>query len=295
MITVKDIQKTETHPDACKDDLGRLRVGAAIGVGKDSKERVEHLAQADVDVVVIDTAHGHSKGVLDQLTYVKKHYPKLQVIAGNVATSDGAKALLDTGADGIKVGLGPGSICTTRVISGVGVPQITAVMDVAKVLKEGRVPLIADGGIRYSGDIAKALAAGADVVMVGGLFAGAEEAPGEIELYQGRSYKTYRGMGSLGAMAEAYGSSDRYFQEFNSDASKLVPEGIEGRVPYKGSAHIIIQQLMGGLRACMGYTGSGSISELHQKAQFIRISHAGILESHVHDVVITKEAPNYRR
>lgn len=295
MITVRDIQTEQHHPHACKDKAGRLRVGAALGIGKDSEERLAKLVAAEVDVVVVDTAHGHSKGVIQSLARVKKQYPKLQVIAGNIATADAAKALLDAGANGVKVGMGPGSICTTRVIAGVGVPQITAILEVAKALKGTPVSVIADGGIRYSGDIAKALAAGADVVMVGGLLAGCEEAPGEIELYQGRSYKIYRGMGSLDAMAQTYGSSERYFQEFYEEPQKLVPEGVEGRVPYKGSAHAVIYQLMGGLRACMGYTGSATIPELHKNAEFIRISAAGIAESHVHDVVITKEPPNYIR
>ncbi|MBI4356973.1 MAG: IMP dehydrogenase [Gammaproteobacteria bacterium] len=293
MITVRDIQTEQSSPQACRDERGRLRVGAALGVGKDMDERLLKLVQAEVDVVVIDTAHGHSKGVIEQVVRVKKQYPKLPVIAGNIATAEAAKALRAAGADGVKVGMGPGSICTTRVVAGVGVPQITAILDIAKALKGTDVSIIADGGIRYSGDIAKALAAGADVVMVGGLFAGCEEAPGETELFQGRSYKTYRGMGSLGAMAETYGSSERYFQEFYNEPSKLVPEGVEGRVPYKGSVHAVIYQLMGGLRACMGYTGSTTLYELHEKAEFIRVSHAGISESHVHDVMITKEAPNY--
>lgn len=295
MVTVKDIQKTRSHPSACKDDLGSLRVGAAIGVGKDADERLEQLVESGVDVVIVDTAHGHSKGVIDQVVRAKKHYKNLQIIAGNIATIEAAKALLKAGADAVKVGMGPGSICTTRMIAGIGVPQITAIMDVAKTLQNSDVPLIADGGIRYSGDIAKALAAGAHSVMVGGLLAGTEEAPGEIELYQGRSYKTYRGMGSMGAMAQQHGSSERYFQEYEHAAgNKLVPEGIEGRVPYKGSVHAIIHQMMGGLRACMGYTGSSTITELQNKAEFVRVTQSGMLESHVHDVVITKEAPNYR-
>ena len=291
LITVKDIQKSTEHPRACKDSLGRLRVGAAVGVGEGTEERVELLAEAGVDVVVVDTAHGHSQGVLDRVKWVKKHYPKLQVIGGNIATANAALALVDNGADGVKVGIGPGSICTTRIVAGVGVPQITAIDNVARALKDSGVPLIADGGVRYSGDISKAIAAGANAVMLGGLFAGTEEAPGEIELFQGRSYKSYRGMGSLGAMQQ--GSSDRYFQDAESGADKLVPEGVEGRVPYKGSVVAVIHQLMGGLRATMGYVGCGDIEQMRATAEFVEISHAGIRESHVHDVQITKEAPNY--
>ncbi|MEW5944067.1 MAG: IMP dehydrogenase [Pseudomonadota bacterium] len=291
LITVKDIQKSTEHPRACKDSLGRLRVGAAVGVGEGTEERVELLAEAGVDVVVVDTAHGHSQGVLDRVKWVKKHYPKLQVIGGNIATANAALALVDNGADGVKVGIGPGSICTTRIVAGVGVPQITAIDNVARALKDSGVPLIADGGVRYSGDISKAIAAGANAVMLGGLFAGTEEAPGEIELFQGRSYKSYRGMGSLGAMQQ--GSSDRYFQDAESGADKLVPEGVEGRVPYKGSVVAVIHQLMGGLRASMGYVGCGDIEQMRATAEFVEISHAGIRESHVHDVQITKEAPNY--
>ena len=291
MITVKDIQKSTDFPNACKDDLGRLRVGAAVGVGGGTDERVDALATAGVDVVVVDTAHGHSQGVIDRVRWVKQHYPDLQVIGGNIATAAAARALADAGADAVKVGIGPGSICTTRIISGIGVPQITAVANVAEELKNDGIPLIADGGIRYSGDMAKAIAAGAWSVMIGSMFAGTEEAPGEVELYQGRSYKAYRGMGSLGAMKE--GSSDRYFQE-GGEADKLVPEGIEGRVPYKGSMITILNQLMGGVRASMGYTGCANIEEMRTRPEFIRVTNAGMSESHVHDVSITKEAPNYR-
>jgi IMP dehydrogenase len=294
MITVKDIQKSSDYPLACKDKEGRLRVGAAVGTGPETEARVAALIESDVDVIVVDTAHGHSRGVLDRVAWIKKKYPKLQVIGGNIATADGAKALADAGADGVKVGIGPGSICTTRVVAGVGVPQIGAVMAAAEGLKNTKVPLISDGGIRYSGDVAKALAAGAHVVMIGSMFAGTEESPGEVELYQGRSYKSYRGMGSLGAMSQAQGSKDRYFQDTTTELDKLVPEGIEGRVPYKGSLGAIVTQLVGGLRACMGYTGCKSIDELRAKPRFVKITHAGIKESHVHDVSITKEAPNYR-
>ena len=293
LITVKDILKSSEHPIACKDNLGRLRVGAAVGVGEGTDERVEALIEAGVDVIVVDTAHGHSQGVLDRVRAIKRKYPATQVIAGNIATASGAKALVDNGADGVKVGIGPGSICTTRIIAGIGVPQITAVANVAKALARTDVPLIADGGIRYSGDIAKALAAGANCVMIGGLFAGTEESPGETELYQGRSYKAYRGMGSLGAMQQ--GSADRYFQDNDElDTEKLVPEGVEGRVPYKGGLVPLVQQLMGGLRASMGYLGCNTIDEVRTKAEFVEITSAGIRESHVHDVQITKEAPNYR-
>ena len=291
LITVKDIQKSKEHPLACKDDQGRLRVGAAVGVGEGTADRVAALAEAGVDVIVVDTAHGHSQGVLSRVAWVKQHFPQIQVIGGNIATADAAKALVDHGADGVKVGIGPGSICTTRIVAGVGVPQITAISNIAKALEGTGVPLIADGGIRFSGDIAKAIAAGANAVMLGGLFAGTEEAPCEIELFQGRSYKTYRGMGSLDAMQ--MGSSDRYFQESADSADKLVPEGVEGRVPYKGSVFAVIHQLMGGLRASMGYVGCASIDEMRTKAQFVEITAAGIRESHVHDVQITKEAPNY--
>jgi IMP dehydrogenase len=291
LITVKDILKSSEHPSACKDQQGRLRVGAAVGVGEGTEERVDRLVEAGVDVLVVDTAHGHSQGVLDRVEWVKKRYPQMQVIGGNIATKDGARALVDHGADGVKVGIGPGSICTTRIVAGVGVPQISAIQNVAAALQGTGVPCIADGGIRYSGDVAKAIAAGASSVMLGSLFAGTEEAPGEIELYQGRSYKTYRGMGSLGAMQK--GSSDRYFQDSEMNADKLVPEGVEGRLPYKGPVVGIIHQLMGGLRASMGYTGCRSVEELCSRAEFVEITAAGIRESHVHDVQITKEAPNY--
>ena len=293
LITVKDILKATEHPLACKDSEGQLRVGAAVGVGPDNDERIELLVRAGVDVIVVDTAHGHSQGVLDRVKWVKKHYPHVQVIGGNIATGDAAKALADHGADGVKVGIGPGSICTTRIVAGVGVPQITAIVNVALALKGTGIPLIADGGVRYSGDVAKALAAGANSVMMGGMFAGTEEAPGEVFLYQGRSYKSYRGMGSLGAMAD--GSADRYFQGDISaaNAEKLVPEGIEGQVPYKGSVLTILHQLTGGIRSSMGYLGCSTIDELHEKANFVEITSAGVRESHVHDVKITKEAPNY--
>ncbi len=291
LITVKDIIKTSEHPNACKDDLGRLRVGAAIGVGDGSDERAEALAEAGVDVIIVDTAHGHSQSVLERVQWVKKHFPHIQVIGGNIATAAAAKALVDHGADGVKVGIGPGSICTTRIVAGVGVPQITAIQNVATALSGTGVPMIADGGIRYSGDIAKAIAAGANSVMLGGLFAGTEESPGDIELFQGRSYKTYRGMGSLSAMQQ--GSSDRYFQQAERDAEKLVPEGVEGRVPFKGSVTAVIHQLIGGVRSGMGYLGCGTIDEMHTKADFVEITSAGIRESHVHNVQITKEAPNY--
>ncbi len=293
MITVKDIQKAKDNPHACKDEQERLRVGAAVGTGAETEERVRALVEAGVDVIIVDTAHGHSQGVLDRVRWVKQNFPKLQVIGGNIATAAAAKALVEAGADGVKVGIGPGSICTTRIVAGVGVPQITAVSNVAAALKGTGVPLIADGGIRYSGDVAKALAAGAHAVMLGGLFAGTEEAPGEVELFQGRSYKSYRGMGSLGAMSQQQGSSDRYFQEATDLVEKLVPEGIEGRVPYKGSVLAIIHQLLGGIRSSMGYTGNPTIDELHDKSQFVRVTSAGMRESHVHDVTITKEAPNY--
>jgi IMP dehydrogenase len=291
LITVKDIQKSTEHPLACKDSQGRLRVGAAVGVGEGTEERVTLLAEAGVDVIVVDTAHGHSQGVLSRVKWVKDNFPQIQVIGGNIAAASAALALADHGADAVKVGIGPGSICTTRIVAGVGVPQITAIANVVQALKGSGVPVIADGGIRYSGDVAKALAAGADCVMLGGMFAGTEEAPGEIELFQGRSYKSYRGMGSLGAMQQ--GSKDRYFQEAEANADKLVPEGIEGRVPYKGSVLSVIHQLIGGVRSSMGYLGCSSIAEVHAKAEFVEISSAGIRESHVHDVQITKEAPNY--
>lgn len=293
LITVKDMQKASEYPNACKDDQGRLRVGAAVGTGEGTEERVAALVEAGVDVVVVDTAHGHSQGVLDRVAWVKKNFPGLQVIGGNIATAEAAKALLDAGADGVKVGIGPGSICTTRIVAGVGVPQITAIANVAKALEGTGVPLIADGGVRYSGDIAKALVAGAYSVMIGSMFAGTEEAPGEVELFQGRSYKSYRGMGSLGAMGGDQGSSDRYFQE-DSQADKLVPEGIEGRVPFKGALAPVVHQLLGGIRSSMGYTGCANIDEMRTKPQFVRVTSAGMRESHVHDVTITKEAPNYR-
>jgi len=293
MITVKDIQKASDKPNACKDELGRLRVGAAVGVGAGTDERVDALVEAGVDVVVVDTAHGHSEGVLERVRWVKKHYPELQVIGGNIATAAAARALVDAGADCVKVGIGPGSICTTRIVAGVGVPQVSAVANVAHELKSSGIPVIADGGIRYSGDMAKAVVAGAYSIMIGSMFAGVEEAPGEVELFQGRSYKSYRGMGSLGAMGSQQGSSDRYFQE-GSDSDKLVPEGIEGRVPYKGPLQPVIHQLMGGLRSSMGYTGCATIEEMRTKPEFIRVTTAGMAESHVHDVTITKEAPNYR-
>ena len=292
LITVKDIQKSSDHPNASKDKDERLRVGAAVGVGDDTDERVDLLVAAGVDVIVVDTAHGHSQGVLDRIKWIKKHFPKTEVIGGNIATADAAKALMDHGANGVKVGIGPGSICTTRIVAGVGVPQITAIVNVTEVLRKHGIPFIADGGIRYSGDIAKAIAAGASSVMLGGMFAGTEEAPGDVELFQGRSYKSYRGMGSIGAMQK--GSSDRYFQDSENEAENLVPEGIEGRVPYKGSVIDVIHQLMGGLRASMGYVGAKSIKDMHKKASFVHITNAGIRESHVHDVQITKEAPNYR-
>ena len=291
LMTVKDILKSTEYPNACKDAYGHLRVGAAIGVGEGTEERATLLAEAGVDVLVVDTAHGHSEGVLKRVQWVKKNFPNVEVIGGNIATASAARALVDHGADGVKVGIGPGSICTTRIVAGVGVPQISAVDNVAKELAKDNVPLIADGGIRYSGDISKAIAAGANSVMLGGLFAGTEEAPGETVLYQGRSYKSYRGMGSLGAMQK--GSSDRYFQDNESNVEKLVPEGIEGRVPYKGLVTAVIHQLMGGLRSSMGYVGCRTIDEMRAKAEFVEITSAGIRESHVHDVQITKEAPNY--
>jgi IMP dehydrogenase len=292
LITVKDILKSTEHPNACKDSLGSLRVGAAIGVGEGTEERAEALIEAGVDVIVVDTAHGHSKNVLSRVAWVKRKFPKTQVIGGNIATAAAAKALVDHGADGVKVGIGPGSICTTRIVAGIGVPQISAIANVLKGLAKTDVPLIADGGIRYSGDIAKAIAAGAHAVMIGGLFAGTEESPGEIELFQGRSYKTYRGMGSLSAMQQ--GSADRYFQEDEPDTDKLVPEGVEGRVPYKGQLAPLVQQLMGGLQSSMGYLGCSDIEEVRAKAEFVEITTAGMRESHVHDVQIVKEAPNYR-
>lgn len=294
LVTVKDIQKSQDFPNACKDEYGQLRVGAAVGTGAGTEERVEALVKAGVDVIVVDTAHGHSKGVIDRVRWVKDNYPQVQVIGGNIATEEAAIALADAGADAVKVGIGPGSICTTRIIAGIGVPQISAVANVSAALKDRGVPVIADGGIRFSGDIAKAIAAGANSIMIGSLLAGTDEAPGEIELYQGRSYKAYRGMGSLGAMGQSQGSSDRYFQDIKSGVDKLVPEGIEGRVACKGPMTAIIHQLMGGLRSSMGYTGSKDIETMRTVPQFTRITSAGMKESHVHDVTITKEAPNYR-
>jgi IMP dehydrogenase len=294
MITVKDFQKATEFPRAAKDERGALRVGAAVGTGADTLRRVEALREAGVDVIVVDTAHGHSAGVLQMVRKIKSTWPDQQVIGGNIVTAEAARALVEAGADGVKVGIGPGSICTTRIVAGVGVPQITAVANVAEALKGTGVPLIADGGIRFSGDIAKAIVAGANCVMMGGLFAGTEESPGEVELYQGASYKSYRGMGSLGAMAQTHGSKDRYFQDATAELEKLVPEGVEGRVPYKGSMVTILHQLAGGLRAAMGYTGSRTIEEMRTRPQFVRITNAGVRESHVHDVTITKEAPNYR-
>jgi IMP dehydrogenase len=293
MITAKDFQKATDYPNACKDDRGALRVGAAVGTGRETDERVAKLVEAGIDVIVVDTAHGHTRGVIDRVGRIKREYPNVQLIAGNIATGEAAKALVKAGADAVKVGIGPGTICTTRVVTGVGIPQITAVAEVAAALEGTDVPLISDGGIRYSGDIAKAIAAGAYTTMIGSLFAGTEESPGDVELYQGRSYKAYRGMGSLGAMAQAHGSSDRYFQDTTEELSKLVPEGIEGRVPYKGPLVAILQQLVGGLRAAMGYTGCASIDEMRKRVAFVKITSAGIRESHVHDVTITKEAPNY--
>ena len=293
LITVKDIQKSDEYPNACKDDDEQLRVGGAVGVGEAAYERVDLLIEAGVDVIVIDTAHGHSAGVIEAVRWLKKNYSDTQVIAGNVATGDGAIALAEAGVDGVKVGIGPGSICTTRIVTGIGVPQITAVANVTEALKKSNIPVISDGGIRYSGDIAKVLATGANSVMIGSLFAGTEEAPGEVELFQGRSYKSYRGMGSMGAMTQRYSSSDRYFQE-TSEIEKLVPEGIEGRVPYKGPMSAIIHQMLGGIRAAMGYTGCGDMSEFRTKPEFLRVTAAGMRESHAHDVQITKEAPNYR-
>ncbi len=291
IVTAKDIQKAHQHPNAGKDEQGRLLVGAAVGVGINNYERTELLIQAGVDLIVVDTAHGHTKGVIDQVKWLKQKYSNIQIIAGNIATADAALALRDAGADAVKVGIGPGSICTTRIIAGVGVPQITAIVNVANALKGNNIGIIADGGIRYSGDVAKAIAAGATCVMMGGIFAGTEEAPGEVFLYQGRSYKSYRGMGSVGAMKD--GSADRYFQDYNSNADKLVPEGIEGMVPYKGSVVNILRQICGGLKASMGYCGCENIEQWHQNAEFVKITNAGMRESHVHDVQITKEAPNY--
>ncbi|MEG1234334.1 MAG: IMP dehydrogenase, partial [Acinetobacter sp.] len=293
LITVTDFRKAESYPNSCKDDLGRLRVGAAVGTGIETPARVEALVEAGVDAIVVDTAHGHSAGVIERVRWVKANYPQVQVIGGNIATGDAALALLDAGADAVKVGIGPGSICTTRIVAGIGMPQMSAIDSVANALKE-QIPLIADGGIRFSGDMAKALGAGASTIMVGSMLAGTEEAPGEVEFFQGRYYKAYRGMGSLGAMAGATGSADRYFQDSKAGQEKLVPEGIEGRVPYKGPMGNIVHQMMGGLRSSMGYTGSATIEDLRQNAKFVKITAAGMQESHVHDVTITKEAPNYR-
>lgn len=295
MITVKDINKAQTYPNACKDSLGQLLVGASVGTSADTDDRVAALITAGVDVLVVDTAHGHSKNVLDRVRKIKQDYPDIQVIGGNIATGDAALALVEAGADGVKVGIGPGSICTTRIVTGIGVPQISAIGNVAEALKGTGVPLIADGGIRYSGDLAKAVVAGASAVMMGSMFAGTEEAPGEVELYQGRTYKSYRGMGSLGAMAQTQGSSDRYFQSAEAGVEKLVPEGIEGRVPYKGPLSAIVHQMMGGLRSAMGYTGSADVTTMRSVPEFITVTSAGMSESHVHDVSITKEAPNYPR
>ena len=294
MITVKDIEKATRYPNACKDSQGRLRVGAAVGTGGGTEERVAALVEAGVDVIVVDTAHGHSQGVLNRVAWIKKHFPDVDVIGGNIATAEAAIALMEAGADGVKVGIGPGSICTTRIVAGIGVPQITAVSEVAAALKGTDVPLISDGGIRFSGDIAKAVAAGAHAIMIGSLLAGTEEAPGEVELFQGGYYKAYRGMGSLGAMSGKTGSSDRYFQDAAAGIEKLVPEGIEGRVPYKGPMSAIVHQLMGGLRASMGYTGCANIEEMRTKPYFVKVTNAGMKESHVHDVQITRESPNYR-
>lgn len=294
LMTVKDINKAMAYPSACKDDQGRLRVGAAVGTGADTADRVKALVEAGVDVIIVDTAHGHSKGVIDRVRWVKQTFPQVQVIGGNIATGAAAKALAEAGADGVKVGIGPGSICTTRIVAGVGVPQISAVADVAKALEGTGVPLVADGGIRFSGDLAKAIAAGASCIMAGSLLAGTDEAPGEVELYQGRAYKSYRGMGSLGAMGQSQGSSDRYFQDAKAGVEKLVPEGIEGRIAVKGPLSNVVHQMMGGLRASMGYTGCATIDEMRVKPEFVRITNAGMKESHVHDVQITKEAPNYR-
>ena len=293
LITVKDFDKAESFPDACKDQYGQLRVGASVGTSADTDERVDALVNAGVDVLVVDTAHGHSLNVLNRVRWIKENFPSVDVIGGNIATADAARALADAGADGVKVGIGPGSICTTRIVTGMGVPQISAVANVAEALADANIPLIADGGIRFSGDISKALVAGAHSVMLGGMFAGTEEAPGEVELYQGRTYKSYRGMGSIGAMAQKQGSSDRYFQDSSVGSEKLVPEGIEGRVPYKGPVSAIIHQLMGGVRSSMGYAGCASVNDMRTRPQFVRVTSAGMSESHVHDVSITKEAPNY--
>lgn len=294
LITVKDILHSQKNPDACKSETGQLRVGAAVGTSKETPERVAALVAEQVDLIVVDTAHGYSKGVLDQVTWIKKHYPDVAVMGGNIATADAAKALAKAGVDAVKVGMGPGSICITRIVAGIGVPQITAIAEVAQALKGKNIPVIADGGIRFSGDVSKAIAAGADAVMVGSLFAGTEEAPGEVVLYQGRSYKSYRGMGSIEAMSKVHGSADRYSQGPNEEQGKYVPEGIEGRVPFKGLLHAVVHQLMGGLRSSMGYTGCKDIEEMHTKTKFVRVTSAGMRESHVHDVIITKESPNYR-
>ncbi len=293
MYTVKDILKAKSKPHACKNESGQLRVGAAVGTSPDTQERIAALVRERVDLLVVDTAHGFSKGVLDQVKWIKKHYPDVQVMGGNIATAEAAVALAKAGADAVKVGMGPGSICTTRIVAGIGVPQISAISNVAAALKGKNIPVVADGGIRFSGDLAKAIVAGAHAVMIGGLFAGTEEAPGEVVLYQGRSYKSYRGMGSVGAMSQNHGSSDRYFQDRADEAGKYVPEGIEGRVPYKGPLTAVIHQLMGGLRSSMGYTGSPNLETMHKDVQFVRVTNAGMRESHVHDVIITKEAPNY--
>lgn len=294
MMTVKDIKKAQQYPNASKDSQGQLKVGAAVGTGAETPERVAALVAAGVEVIVVDTAHGHSRGVIERVKWMKKNYPQVQVIGGNIATAEAGKALVEAGADGVKVGIGPGSICTTRIVTGIGVPQISAVANVVEALKGTGVPVIADGGIRFSGDLAKAIVAGVSTVMLGSILAGTEEAPGEVELYQGRSYKAYRGMGSLGAMSQVSGSSDRYFQSAEGGAEKLVPEGIEGRVPYKGPLHAIVHQMVGGLRAAMGYTGSPDVETMRTRPQFVRVTNAGMAESHVHDVTITKEAPNYR-
>ena len=294
LVTVKDIMKAESHPDAAKDAAKRLLAAAAVGTGAEGEDRVRALVEAGVDILVVDTAHGHSQGVLDRVAWIKQNFPRVEVIGGNIATGEAAKALVEVGADAVKVGIGPGSICTTRIVAGVGVPQVSAIANVASALIGSGIPLIADGGIRYSGDIAKAISAGASTVMVGSLLAGADEAPGDVELFQGRAYKSYRGMGSLGAMAQRDGSSDRYFQDINSGTEKLVPEGVEGRVPCKGPLSGILHQMMGGLRSAMGYTGCATIEEMRSAPSFVKISGAGVKESHVHDVAITKEAPNYR-
>src|SRR3990167_125169 len=293
MITVKDILRSAQNPNASKTVSGQLRVGAAVGTGQDTPERVSLLVAEGVDLLVVDTAHGFSQGVLRQIAWIKSHYPHVEVMGGNIATAEAAKALYKAGADAVKVGMGPGSICTTRIVAGVGVPQISAIYNVSQALKGKGIPVVADGGICFSGDVCKAIAAGADAVMIGSLFAGTEEAPGEVVLYQGRSYKSYRGMGSVGAMSQTFGSSDRYFQEKDNEQGKYVPEGIEGRVPYKGSVAAVIHQLMGGLRSSMGYTGCATIQKMRTETRFVRVTAAGMRESHVHDVIITKEAPNY--